>query len=92
MLYKPANEDKPYILNLLDTPGHVDFSSEVLRSLMAVQGALLLVDCTQGIQAQTLVRKLAPAWRKGTDDLCADCVGCCSKAQSLYRRCREQGK
>ena len=55
MLYKPADEDKPYLLNLLDTPGHVDFSSEVLRSLMAVQGALLLVDCTQGIQAQTLV-------------------------------------
>lgn len=57
MLYKPADEDKPYLLNLLDTPGHVDFSSEVLRSLMAVQGALLLVDCTQGIQAQTLVRQ-----------------------------------
>ncbi|TAJ13327.1 elongation factor 4 [Patescibacteria group bacterium] len=47
-------EGKPYTLNLIDTPGHIDFAYEVSRALTAVEGVILLVDSTQGIQAQTL--------------------------------------
>ena len=58
MLWHPngpeRSEGREYILNLIDTPGHIDFSYEVSRALGAVEGSILLVDATQGVQAQTL--------------------------------------
>lgn len=58
MLYrgvpKGETEEREFLLNLIDTPGHIDFSYEVSRALGAVEGSLLLVDATQGVQAQTL--------------------------------------
>lgn len=78
-----SRDGKRYVLNLIDTPGHIDFSYEVSRALSAVEGVILLVDSTQGIQAQTL-----------TTLSMAQAVGCVvvpvvSKIDSPYARVDE---
>ncbi|GAA5828334.1 hypothetical protein JCM11251_006202 [Rhodosporidiobolus azoricus] len=66
MFHTDPRTKKKYMLNLIDTPGHIDFASELLRSLLPSQGALLLVDAAQGSQAQTLT-VLDEAMKKGLE-------------------------
>ena len=77
---------KGYVLNLIDTPGHVDFSYEVSRALAAVEGAVLLVDATKGVQAQTLAN-LALARKQGLV-----IIPCVNKIDSPLARTEEAAK
>jgi len=81
MHYKHAGTE--YMLNLIDTPGHIDFSYEVSRALKAVEGSLLLVDSTQGVQAQTLTT-LAMARESGLV-----IIPCLTKVDSPLSRIEE---
>lgn len=81
MQYK--HEGAEYMLNLIDTPGHIDFSYEVSRALKAVEGSLLLVDSTQGVQAQTLTT-LAMARESGLV-----IIPCLTKVDSPLARIEE---
>ncbi|MDE2213221.1 MAG: translation elongation factor 4 [Patescibacteria group bacterium] len=76
-------QEKEYRLNLIDTPGHIDFSYEVSRALSAVEGAILLVDATQGVQAQTLTTLSA------AQELGLTIIPAVSKIDSPLARVRE---
>ncbi|MEO5635460.1 MAG: translation elongation factor 4 [Candidatus Paceibacterota bacterium] len=87
MEYKLNSEN--YVLNLIDTPGHVDFSYEVSRALKAVEGSILLVDSTQGVQAQTLTTLAMARLGEGEGKVIKKIIPVLSKIDSPLARVAE---
>ena len=88
-----SGKDETFVLNLIDTPGHIDFSYEVSRALKAVEGSILLVDATQGVQAQTLTTlNMARLPRHGRGEEAFVIIPVLSKIDSPLARVEEVKK